>query len=357
MSDLDNMFGDLEIDDSNIPEPPQVVEGEKKEKKLVYKDMNAQGMKQIFDREEYSDFRVILQQTGKTVFVYKGILAARSEFFKAITEGGFSEKTDNELVVDDESEEKALLPLLEFCYTGEISIPEHEVLAYYFISDKYQVLSLKSKCSDFLVGNLKPENAVENFVEYYTAAERTAGIADELTEKIIKRSVLYILKNFSVICKSPEKRQIMLNMDFEMLNRWLSPSIEAKELRGINSDPSTFLRFMLEWVSQDISTRGSHLPELVQMEKKVEYGTVSILRDDGAELQSIYGEPEFIYETSATEISGAKITKKTANYSSIYVNTMLGYGSSTAVIRWKVKIVTFNSWIGIGVAMRDGKCQ
>lgn len=132
-----------------------------KEKKLVYKDMNAQGMKLIFDREEYSDFKIVLKQLGRTVYVYKGILAARSEFFKALIESGFAEKDNHMMEVDDESEEKALLLLLEFCYTGEITVAERDVLPYYFIADKYQVLSLKSKCSDFIVGNLKSENALD----------------------------------------------------------------------------------------------------------------------------------------------------------------------------------------------------
>ncbi|KAF0981335.1 hypothetical protein FDP41_012595 [Naegleria fowleri] len=324
-----------------------------KEKKLVYKDMNAQGMKSIFDREEYSDFRIVLKQTGRTLHVYKGILAARSEFFKALVEAGFSEKDNNQLEVDDESEEKALVPLLEFCYTGEITVPESEVLAYYFIADKYQVVSLRSKCADFLVGGLRSENALENFIEYYSKFERNGGIADDLTEKMIKRSVLFILKTFSGLCKNLEKRKILLSMDYEMLMRWLRPSAEGKEFKGINCEPSTFLRFVLEWTTQDIATRSQYLAELVSLEKKLEYGSVLMLSDDGGELLSIYGEPEFIYEKSATEVVGSKITKKTSNYSSIYVNTMLGNAGSTAIIRWKVKIITLNSWIGMGVAMKE----
>ncbi|KAF0972043.1 hypothetical protein FDP41_009739 [Naegleria fowleri] len=64
---------------------------------------------------------------------------------------------------------------------------------------------------------------------------------------------------------------------------------------------------------------------------------------------------EFVYDTSHIQIVDAHNIKKTSAsaYTTVFVNTPLGTTYNSGIIKWKVKIISLISWIGLGVIMRD----
>ncbi|KAG2383504.1 hypothetical protein C9374_004175 [Naegleria lovaniensis] len=88
------------------------------------------------------------------------------------------------------------------------------------------------------------------------------------------------------------------------------------------------------------------------------HGTESVEYSDFSEnstlVRSPFKAPEFVYEASHIQIVDNKIKKTSAStYTTVFVNTPLGTTYNSGIIKWKVKIISLNSWIGLGVTMRD----
>ncbi|XP_064623500.1 BTB/POZ domain-containing protein 9-like [Lineus longissimus] len=106
----------------------------------------------LFENSEYSDVRFIVD--GTTFHAHRVILAARSEYFRAMLFGGMKESdpncTDIELL--DQSA-VAFKSLLKYIYTGKISLSamkEEHLLDVLGLSHQYGFIELETAISDYL---------------------------------------------------------------------------------------------------------------------------------------------------------------------------------------------------------------
>ncbi|GBM23458.1 TD and POZ domain-containing protein 1 [Araneus ventricosus] len=116
-------------------------------------------LKSILDNGTLCD--VSLQVGSDVIQAHKNILSARSPVFKAMFTKDMRE-TINKTVVIEDLDSDTVRRLLLYMYTDAIHDYQWEnIMNLYFAADKYEVLSLKHKCSSFLKENLSCLNVCE----------------------------------------------------------------------------------------------------------------------------------------------------------------------------------------------------
>ena len=129
---------------------------------VVFKEDHRSRFKHLYNNPNYSDFTIVFVNLKKKIFVWKGILSVHSEFFDRLfnpieeeveRDEEFVEVTSNlaentiieestsfvqndEWIVNDLIEEEALLQLIEFFYSGEISFTTEQAINLLLISQK-----------------------------------------------------------------------------------------------------------------------------------------------------------------------------------------------------------------------------
>ncbi|CAL1294985.1 unnamed protein product [Larinioides sclopetarius] len=144
--------------------------------------------------EDQSTCDVKLKTKMNTFPVHTAILSARSPVFKAMFSNDMKEKTNGCVDVSDLQDETVRRFLL-YLYTDQLEdLTWDEALQLFKAADKYAVISLRDKCSNFLKSNLNFENACEALM-----------LSDLHQDKDLKkRTQNFILKNAKVIFKSEE---------------------------------------------------------------------------------------------------------------------------------------------------------
>ncbi|XP_055941845.1 TD and POZ domain-containing protein 3-like [Argiope bruennichi] len=111
---------------------------------------------------EDGSFHDIELRTSKRVFpAHKNILSARSPVFKRMLVNDMKEKNSGHIDIID-LEEDAIHQMLLYMYTDILEDLHFEsACKLYAAADKYEILSLMSRCSTFLKDNLCPTEACE----------------------------------------------------------------------------------------------------------------------------------------------------------------------------------------------------
>lgn len=116
-------------------------------------------LKCLCSEGKFSDFTIKTQK--KEFPIHKAMLCAQSAVFSAMFEQDMKENQTGIAQIED-LEDDTISMMLLFIYTGTVENLDWEVASkLYFAADKYEVLPLKKRCSDFLKGNLSTSNACE----------------------------------------------------------------------------------------------------------------------------------------------------------------------------------------------------
>ena len=82
---------------------------------------------QLFNQSEHSDIELIVE--SEHFYAHRVILAARSEYFRALLYGGLREsQQDNHTVEIKECQAEAFRILLLYIYTGRINLLKEKVM-------------------------------------------------------------------------------------------------------------------------------------------------------------------------------------------------------------------------------------
>jgi speckle-type POZ protein len=92
---------------------------------------------------------------------HKLILSARSKYFAAMFKHPMKENLTNQIKIED-TEPEVFQELLHFIYTGRVSKATMETMAtgLFVAADKYLLEELKTKCENYLVLHMSPDNCV-----------------------------------------------------------------------------------------------------------------------------------------------------------------------------------------------------
>lgn len=117
----------------------------------------------LYQSDEFSDTVLVVQ--NEKISVHKVILAARSEYFRALLYGGLSESSQNEIQLHD-TNLVAFKALLKYIYSGKLSfrnLKEDVILDILGLSHKYGFQDLEKSISDYLRVILTVHNACSIF--------------------------------------------------------------------------------------------------------------------------------------------------------------------------------------------------
>ncbi|GFY70229.1 TD and POZ domain-containing protein 2 [Trichonephila inaurata madagascariensis] len=107
---------------------------------------------------------VKLRTSSQTFHAHKAILSARSPVFRAMFQTDMKEKIQECVDVPD-LEDDTVRQMLLYVYTNALEDLQWEsAMKLYATADKYEIASLKNKCSSFLMQNLCPNNVCDVLV-------------------------------------------------------------------------------------------------------------------------------------------------------------------------------------------------
>lgn len=191
-----------------------------------------------------TDFCDVGLNVGGRVFrVHRLVLAASSPYFSALFSGGMREAEKEEVQILG-VETEAFEVLLDFIYTGVISVTVDNVQELMVAADMLQLTEVVSICGEFLKSHMDPSNCVGIF---------------QFLEQIACRDMLeftenYIHVHFLEVCSTEEFKGLLKDQLIRLL--------KSEELR-IEDEYQVFTAAM-EWVLQDVAKRKKYIVEVLE---------------------------------------------------------------------------------------------
>ncbi|XP_064638007.1 kelch-like protein 8 isoform X2 [Lineus longissimus] len=163
------------------------------------------------------------------------VLACVSRYFKVMFTSKMAESTKESITIND-IDEQAMKSLIEFAYTGKITMTVNNVQPLLYASSILQMETVAYACSDFMKTHLDPSNCigVRNFAEQHGRSE------------LLKVADNFIFDNFTEVTKCDEFNEISehhietivssmdLNVDseievYEAVMKWLNHKLPERE--------------------------------------------------------------------------------------------------------------------------------
>ncbi|XP_062397025.1 kelch-like protein 21 [Sardina pilchardus] len=194
-------------------------------------------------RAERKFFDVTLCAEGREFHCHRTVLAAASTYFRAMFAGTLRESAMDRVVLYEVSAELLGL-LVDFCYTGRVTVTQDNVDLLLKTADLFQFPSVKEACCAFLEQNLDVSNCLEiqDFAEAYACRDLATSARR------------FILKNIVELAKAK---------DFERLP-W-KRLLEFMSDDGLCVDKEeTAYQIAVRWVKGDLQRRLHYWPELLQ---------------------------------------------------------------------------------------------
>ncbi|KAL9915483.1 kelch-like protein 17 isoform X1 [Glossina fuscipes] len=185
---------------------------------------------------------VTLEVGGETIHAHKVILASVSPYFYAMFNDDMLERTQGIVRLHD-IDLLALKHLIDYIYTGEITITEQNVQTLLPASSLLQMHSVREACCKFLLRQLHPSNClgIRSFADAHSCKE------------LHTRSHKYALQNFQQVVGTEE----FLLLPFEEVKDLIS-----NNQLNISSEEKVF-HAVLNWIKHDLDERQNHIAELM----------------------------------------------------------------------------------------------
>lgn len=191
-----------------------------------------------------SDFCDVGLKVGGQVFrVHKLVLAACSPYFSALFSGGMreSEKEEVEILGVDRD---IFDVLLDFIYTGVISVTVDNVQELMVAADMLQLTEVVSICGEFLKGHMDSSNCVGIF---------------QFLEQIACMDILEFTENYIHV----HFLEVCTTEDFKGLSKdQLVKLLRSEELR-IEDEYQVFTAAM-DWVLHDVAKKKKYIVEVLE---------------------------------------------------------------------------------------------
>ncbi|KAJ6643984.1 Kelch-like protein 17 [Pseudolycoriella hygida] len=185
---------------------------------------------------------VTLEVGGETINAHKVVLASVSPYFYAMFNDDMLERNSVSITLHD-VDPTALRQLIEYTYSGELTITEDNVQVLLPASSLLQIQSVREACCKFLLRQLHPSNClgIRSFADAHSCKE------------LHSRSHKYALLNFQQVVGTEE----FLLLPFSEVNDLIS-----NNQLNICSEEKVFLA-VLNWIKHDLTERQKHIYELM----------------------------------------------------------------------------------------------
>ena len=224
------------VPESSSPDPPPVFYATQHYSRCVLSSVN-----NLRCHPKLCD--VVLKAGGEEIHTHRAILAACSSYFLAMFTNEMRE-ADQRVVEIKDMNPKILTSLVDFTYTGELSISVDNVQELLSAASLLQIRQVQHICCQFLKNQLDASNClgIKNFAE--------ANGCKQLSEVIDT----FARKHFRDVSTGSE----FLNNSWENIASLISSS----EL-NVNSEEDVYLSVM-QWVKQEPAEREQYLPKLLK---------------------------------------------------------------------------------------------
>uniref|UniRef100_A0A1B0BJT1 Kelch-like protein diablo n=2 Tax=Glossina palpalis gambiensis TaxID=67801 RepID=A0A1B0BJT1_9MUSC len=190
--------------------------------------------------QQHCDF--CLDVKGEKIYVHKVALIFVSPYFAAMLNSDMQEKASGSVKLQEE-DATIVKALVEYIYTGIITLTESNAQLMLSVANLFQMKWLKEQCEQFLKSQVKATNCFEmrSFADAYSCKE------------LFDYSQTYILQHFDEIIYAKE----FLSLPFE-------------EIKKLIMDDNTSVKFednaykaVIKWIKHDLEERKVHLGELM----------------------------------------------------------------------------------------------
>nr|XP_046244782.1 kelch repeat and BTB domain-containing protein 3 [Scatophagus argus] len=188
------------------------------------------------------DFTIKVQ--GHSFSCHRCVLAACSDFFRAMFEVDMRERGDGSVTLDNQCP-VAVGSFLDFAYSGETLITDGNVDVLFQLASFLQVSVLSRACSDFLIGTMDLGNCLSLFslAEAYGSAS------------LLRSATEFVIQNFSDLSKT----QDFLDMQVNVLETCL-----RSDALNVPSEEDVVMS-LLKWIRHELSGRQKLLPSLLSL--------------------------------------------------------------------------------------------
>ncbi|KAJ6654777.1 hypothetical protein lerEdw1_006564 [Lerista edwardsae] len=189
----------------------------------------------------FFDFKIVVKD--EIIPCHRCVLAACSDFFRAMFEVNMKERDDGSVTISNLSP-KEVKAFLDYAYTGSTEITNDNVEMFFQLSSFLQVSVLSKACSDFLIKNIDLVNCLQllSISESYGSPQ------------LFDHTLEYARHHFSLLLRSHD----FLDMNFEILQKCL----EADELDV--PDEESVLKTVFRWTKHKLEARQRYLPHLIK---------------------------------------------------------------------------------------------
>ncbi|XP_058818193.1 kelch-like protein 17 [Topomyia yanbarensis] len=185
---------------------------------------------------------VTLEVGGETINAHKVILASVSPYFYAMFNDDMLERNRDVVTLHD-IDPSSLKQLIDYAYSGEITITEENVQVLLPASSLLQIQSVREACCKFLLRQLHPSNClgIRSFADAHSCKE------------LHSRSHRYALQNF---------QQVVGTEEFLLLGFSEVQDLISNSQLNICSEEKVFMA-VLNWIKHDLNERKKHISELM----------------------------------------------------------------------------------------------
>ncbi|XP_029458298.1 kelch repeat and BTB domain-containing protein 3 [Rhinatrema bivittatum] len=193
------------------------------------------------DQNMFFDFNIIVKD--EIIPCHRCVLAACSDFFRAMFEVNMKERDDGSVTISNLSP-KAVKAFLDYAYTGKTEITDDNVEMLFQLSSFLQVSLLSKACSDFLIKSIDLINCLQllSISESYGSA------------CLFHHALEFAQQHFSLLLQSSD----FLDLNVGVLEK----CVDADELNV--SEEELVLKAVLSWTKTNLETRQRYLPRLIK---------------------------------------------------------------------------------------------
>ncbi|KAI9579394.1 hypothetical protein GQX74_004866, partial [Glossina fuscipes] len=209
-------------------------------KNSAYGSSFLDGLNKMRVEQKYCDFT--LEVDGDIVKVHKVAVAIGSPYFARMLENDMEENRAGTVKLEA-TDLRTIKALIEYVYTGIITLTEDNVEALLSASDRFQIEWVKLECEEYVKRNLNPANCL-----------RILKLCDTPTFTSLYDSVHnYIVDHFDDLIEVED----LLLLSFDEIEK----VIKDNQL-NVKSEDNVY-KAMLNWVKHDANNRKVHLAELM----------------------------------------------------------------------------------------------
>ena len=206
-----------------------------------------------------------LRAEGQDFAAHKCVLSAASPYFRALFTSQMKE-TKNNMVELQEAKSTTVSDVLQFIYTGKVSVDSSNAQDLAKIADYLIIPSLKTKASLCLQGSISASNclALESFASCYNC------------ESLQQAAVTYKCENFVAVTKSE---------DFSRLDVEKVKELICMDEINVSEEDDVY-QAVISWIKCDLPSRECFLPELLKCVRLFSVSKYSLRRILDEELVS-----------------------------------------------------------------------